>query len=166
MRRTLRAGMTAFAVLLGAVSCRDATGPVPISAVVVVPDSVIATTMTAGSVKWMQFAMEVSVTNSSSTPLRLFYCSNSVEQNVSGVWKSASGPTCSLQAAPEGEILPGATRVMTVTVAAALSGPGGPDWTGEGVRGEHRLRVALVPPGYSGVIPTIPSNSFALLLHE
>jgi hypothetical protein len=59
-------------------------------------------------------------------------------------------------------VSPGEAREVTVRIAAALDGPGGPSWEADGIDGNLRYVAGFGYTGLDGTIPTVPSNEFVL----
>jgi hypothetical protein len=155
--------LVATLLVLGTACAGDTMAPIEVRASVVVPDTLSARHMPAATAQWIQVSMPVSIRNTSSVPLSFMYCASSIEAESGGSWTSVWSPYCLLTQNSASPILPGETRVVQLSVDAAISGNGGPMWGDGTLTGRYRLSAALLPDGYSGVIPKITSNTFTLV---
>lgn len=151
-----------FAVF--AVACSHVTEPSePQATVVVQRDTLVASVVSAGGVDWMQFIAPVAIHNTTSTPLTFDFCSFSIETQRNGEWQPVWSPYCLLTGGAIAPIQPGETREVSLTIGAAIRGPGGPVWENTSVNGTYRFTAALLPSGFVGAAPRIGSNAFTLL---
>jgi hypothetical protein len=157
---------TLFLVLgFTSTACSNATSPDPRATVVVEPDHLIATRVSAGAVTYIQFTVPVVVHNIGNTPL-LFAPPScgafALEGRSNSGWNRAWSPICATAALPSVEIAPGETGHFSVRVSASIDGPGAPGWVSPSVDGSYRMVVGLVARGLDGRIPTVSSNEFTL----
>jgi hypothetical protein len=153
--------LTAAAIVA---ACSGATTPRAPSAVVTVQrDTLVASMVMAGTVRWMNVTVPLSIYNAGTERLTFEYCASGIEGRVAGDWQRAWGPICAVASGSPAEILPGETRELTVTVTAAVEGPGGPEWQLERIDGMYRFAAGLVRSGMSGAIPVVHSNAFTLV---
>jgi hypothetical protein len=132
-------------------------------------DSTPATTTTvvANDLTWMQFTLDVSVTNAGAVPIRFEFCASTIEQRVGDMWTVAWSPICALPgAASPAEVQPGETFRQPVQINAALRGPGAPVWNGSVFPATIRFNAAFIPHSLSGAIPRVASNEVRLVLRR
>lgn len=154
--------IAAALVLLGA-ACSDATAPAGVSATVMVPDTLVTSQVASSNAQWIQFTLPVSIRNTASVPLTFLYCGSGIEVQNGDVWTNVWFPICALMnSSLPTPILPGETRVLSMTITGAVAGNGGPKWENASIGGTYRLKAALMADGVSGTIPTIGSNAFTL----
>ena len=148
----------------GLAACSDATSPASLRATVTVPSqSLVVTTNPAGSVSWIQFTIPVRVDNTGSSALTFVVCASRVETSVSGAWAVAWTPICLADQATPVVVPAGERREFTVSVGAAVQGPGRPEWVPGTIAGTYRFAAGLVPAGASGAVPMVASNTFTLV---
>jgi len=143
-------------------ACSDATAPIEARAIVTVPDTLVTTPLSSSAAQWMQLTIPISIRNTASVPLTFAYCASSIEAQNGGSWTNVWSPICALSSEARLPILPGETRVVSMPLAAAIAGNGGPVWGTSSVEGTYRVLAALIPEGFSGTIPTFSSNPFVL----
>jgi hypothetical protein len=156
---------TSYLVVLAFVStaCSSATAPnEPRATVVVQREKLVATSVTAGSVTWLQFEVPIAIENAGRVALTFVGCATTIEARSGGGWDTIWAPICVTGTASPLVIAPGETRELTFTVVAATAGPGGPEWRAAGIGGSYRLVAGLIPPNTGGRIPKVPSSVFTL----
>ena len=158
--------VAALITLVGSGACRDTTAPVAFSVDVSVADTVVATTTSHGDITMVRFSLPVTVTNTGDVSLRLELCYNAVELLSQGEWRFVWAQVCLTNAQGDYVIPPGMTRTVTVDVNATQTGTASPRWRSERVEGTYRLQLGVLPRGYVGVVPTVPSNQFSLVMPE
>jgi hypothetical protein len=154
-----------FALALGlsaAAGCTESTGPAFRASLTVPRDSVTATITPAGTVQWLKFAVPITIQNAGRATVTFQYCNIGIDNRVAGdQWRAAWSPTCTVQAVSPDEIRPGETRELTVEVAAAVEGPGGPRWGSDEIDGTYRVHARV--DAADGTSPaTLTSNSFVV----
>lgn len=162
-RRTL----SLVALACGLAACSESTAPDNLDATVTVQaQSVAVTTVAAGEVTWIDFTIPLRIENTGSTSLTFVYCASRIEARAADVWSKAWSPVCLVESTRPVRIPPGAYLETSMTVRAAVAGPGDPSWNVGTTDGSYRLVVGLLPDGTGGIIPTVPSNSFTLVSGE
>jgi len=154
--------LIAAALVVLAAACSETTAPIEARAIVTVPDTLVTRPMSSSNAQWMQLTIPVSIRNTASVPLTFSYCASSIEAQNGGSWTNVWSPICALSSEASLPILPGETRVVSMPLAAVIAGNGGPVWGTSTVEGTYRVLAALVPEGFSGIIPTVSSNAFVL----
>jgi hypothetical protein len=158
-RRTRHLVVLAF----GVAACSDATTPgLPRATVTVPAQSLAVTTVPAGSVTWIEFTVPLRIDNTGSGPLTFEFCASRVEARAGDAWAAAWTPVCVADGAAPVVVPAGERREFTVSVRAAVQGPGGPAWVPGTTAGSYRFAAGLVAAGASGTIPVVPSNTFTL----
>jgi hypothetical protein len=147
------------------VACADATAPEHRVTVVVQSETVTPALSTAGSVNWMRFTLPLAIHNGSPRPIRFDHCTSAVDAPTGGEWRVVWTPICPLSASSPGDIQPGETREVTVTIIAAVDGPGAPRWDNDQIDGTYRFRMGLIRNELRKVIP-VASNTFMLISSE
>ena len=162
-RRTL----SVIAVACALAACSDSTAPDEPGATVTVPaQSVAVTTVAVGDVTWIDFTVPLRISNTGSTSLTFVYCATRIEAQGNDGWSKAWSPACLVESTQPVRILPGAHLETSMTVRAAVAGPGGPPWSVGTTDGSYRVVAGLLPDGAGGKIPTVVSNSFTLVSQE
>ena len=153
------------AILLCVTACGDATAPRDPRATVVVRSETVDVIRSVGDgVSWMRFTLPIVIHNDGEHPLRFEYCASAVEQPAADGWRAVWTPICSLPAGPPGEIQPGESRELDLTVIAAVQRPGAPLWESAEIAGTYRFAAGLIPTNLRrGLIPHVGSNAFVLI---
>jgi hypothetical protein len=155
--------LVAALLLMGTACARDTMAPIEVRATVVVPETLPTRQVPTTTTAWIQASLPVSIHNTSSVPLSFVHCGSTIETEIAGSWTTVWSPVCALAQDTPSPILPGETRVAEFSVVATISANGGSPWGDETLTGRYRLSAALLPDGYSGVIPKIASNTFILV---
>jgi hypothetical protein len=159
-------GRTSCFVVLASVlaACSDSTAPsLPRATVTVPAQSLAVTTVAAGSVTWIEFTVPLRIDNGGSSPLTFQLCASRVEAQASDAWAAAWTPVCVADGAAPVVVPAGNRRDVTVSVRAAIQGPGGPAWVPGSTAGSYRFAAGLLGVGASGAIPVVASNAFTLV---
>lgn len=154
-----------LAVSLSAVgACSSAVAPPDPSTVTVTvrAASVNAVVTTAGSATWVRFTLPIRVENTGATLIKFSPCASYLESRAGETWGSAWSPVCASVPDSRNEIAPGASLDAEITVAAALAGPGSPQWDSLSLDVPLRYQAGYLAAGVSGRIPTVASNEFTL----
>ena len=159
---THRHTLIAAAVMFLGAACSDATAPIEARATVTVPDTLVTNSLSSSTAQWMQFTMPITIRNTASVPLTFAYCASHIEVQNGGTWTNIWSPICALSSEAKLPILPGETRMVSMTFTASVAGNGGPRWDNISIDGTYRFLAGLIPDGFSGTIPTISSNAFVL----
>ena len=143
--------------------CSSPTSPrVPVATVEVQRDTVVAALVPAGAVTWLRFSASVAIHNAGRAPITYADCATTVEAPNGAAWETVWSPVCALSSPGGLEIPVGETREVTVSVGAAIAGPGFPVWGRESVAGTYRFTAGLIYAGAGGRISRITSNTFTL----
>lgn len=162
-RRTL----SLVALACGLAACSESTAPDdPDATVTVQAPSVAVTTVAAGEVTWIDFTIPLRIENTGSTSLTFVYCASRIEARAADGWSKAWSPVCLVESTLPVQIPPGAHLETSMTVRAAIGGPGGPTWSPGTTDGSYRFVAGLLPDGAGGIVPTVSSNSFTLVSVE
>jgi hypothetical protein len=159
----MRSRGTLATALLGstlALGCGEATAPLGELTIANTPTTVAALRSASGQPLWGQFALDVTLRNSSSSSINVGFCNPAVERELSGGgWVSAVEPNCASVDGVMTVLEPMIERTERA-VAGALPFNANPQLLGLPVAGRYRLVFQYGTVGNSGLTQEARSAPF------